>query len=102
MCLNDVKKDIRVSNKEILTFLESHEPCQHGEIEHEDNTNQLKLIQTKNAVNRMEKVFESHLVTGDTSDKFGGSLFPWEFGDYGYVRFVNADLQLLIQFKSTA
>lgn len=50
----------------------------------------------------MEKVFESHLVTGDTSDKFGGSLFPWEFGDYGYVRFVNADLQLLIQFKSTA
>ena len=39
MCLNDMKKDIRVSNKEILTFLESHEPCQHGEIEHEDNTN---------------------------------------------------------------
>ena len=55
ICLNEMEKDIDVSNKEILTFLESHEPCQHGEIEHEDNTNQLKLIQTKNAVNRMEK-----------------------------------------------
>nr|XP_022319921.1 uncharacterized protein LOC111122419 isoform X1 [Crassostrea virginica]XP_022319928.1 uncharacterized protein LOC111122419 isoform X1 [Crassostrea virginica]XP_022319937.1 uncharacterized protein LOC111122419 isoform X1 [Crassostrea virginica] len=81
MCLNEMKKDIEVSNKEILTFLESHEPYQHGEIEHEDNTNQLKLIPTKNAVNRMEKAFETHLVTGDMSDKFVGSLFPWEFVD---------------------
>lgn len=81
ICLNEMEKDINVSNKEILTFLESHEPCQHGEIEHVDETNQLKLVQTEDAVNRMEKAFESQLVTGDTSDKFVGSLFPWEFVD---------------------
>nr|XP_022318556.1 uncharacterized protein LOC111121524 isoform X2 [Crassostrea virginica] len=74
MCLNEMNKDIKASNNELLVFLESHEPCECLKIKDEENPNQLKLIRTKEADNGMEKTCESHLVAGDTSDKFVDSL----------------------------